>query len=529
MQNQASTKGFYGIVSTATGIGIIVVMVLNVATPLDFVIEHFYESLQRDRAIFGFQLIARLLGLFILILTICTPLMAAVKLILKPITAFFAVVRDGQEPIADLKERACRRLLNLPFIFVPINITMWMLIPTAIFIPGYLMKLYDLHIAVILSIRASMVGLISSAIASFWIESYSRRRLVPLFFPNGHLSKLKGAAHLSISRRIRLFYRLGSMVPMTILVITLLTLQWEVESVAISAKDYGKGILIFTVVLVIVFFVLAGVLNKFVSRSIVNPLKKVLAIIPKIQEGDYTARIQVISNDEIGLLGDAGNAMIMGLEEREMLRAAFGKYVTPEIRDEILSGRIPLDGEFRQVSVLFADLRNFTPLAEANDPKTVVKIINAYFTEMASSIQQKSGLVLQFIGDEIEAVFGAPLSLENHPVKAVQAALEMRMRLDLVNNRLKKQGHPPLRHGIGIHTGQVVAANIGSPDRLSYALVGDTVNLASRIQELNKQLGTDILISETTQSRLNNAVPVKKLPTIKVKGKIEPIAVFKVI
>jgi adenylate cyclase len=282
-------------------------------------------------------------------------------------------------------------------------------------------------------------------------------------------------------------------------------------------------------VLVIVFFVLAGVLNKFVSRSIVNPLKKVLAIIPKIQEGDYTERIQVISNDEIGLLGDAGNAMIMGLEEREMLRAAFGKYVTPEIRDEILSGRIPLDGEFRQVSVLFADLRNFTPLAEANDPKTVVKIINAYFTEMASSIQQKSGLVLQFIGDEIEAVFGAPLSLENHPVKAVQAALEMRMRLDLVNNRLKKQGHPPLRHGIGIHTGQVVAANIGSPDRLSYALVGDTVNLASRIQELNKQLGTDILISETTQSRLNNAVPVKKLPTIKVKGKIEPIAVFKVI
>ena len=178
---------------------------------------------------------------------------------------------------------------------------------------------------------------------------------------------------------------------------------------------------------------------------------------------------------------------------------------------------------------MFADLRNFTPLAEANDPKTVVKIINAYFTEMARSIQKYSGLVLQFIGDEIEAVFGAPLWLENHSVKAVQAALEMRVGLNLVNDRLKMQGHTPLRHGIGIHTGKVVAANIGSPDRLSYALVGDSVNIASRIQELNKQLDTDILMSETTQIGLDKVVPVKKLPTVTVKGKIEPISVFKAI
>jgi len=529
MQILASTKGFYGIVSAATGIGIIVVMVLNVATPLDFVIKHFYESFQSDRVTFGLQLIARLLGLLNLILIICIPLMVAVRLVLKPISSYINKIRKGGKPTDDVKKSACRRLLNLPFLFVPINIAMWMLIPLAIFIPGYAFKMYDLHTAVILSIRASMVGLVSSAIASFWIESYSRRHFIPLFFPKGNLSELKGAAHLSISRRIRLFYRLGSMVPMAILVITLLTLQWEVDAVTISAKDYGRGILRFTVVLVIVFFVLAGALNKFVSRSIVDPLKNVLAIIPKVQEGDYSARIQIICNDEIGRLGEAGNAMIMGLKEREMLRAAFGKYVTPEIRDEILRGRIPLDGELKEVTVMFADLRNFTTLAEANDPKTVVKIINAYFTEMATSIQKHSGLVLQFIGDEIEAVFGAPLSLENHSIMAVQAALEMRLGLDLVNDRLQKQGHTPLCHGIGIHTGNVVAANIGSPDRLSYALVGDTVNIASRIQELNKQLDTDILISETTQLGIDKEIPVKKLPTIKVKGKIEPVSVFKVI
>jgi adenylate cyclase len=148
---------------------------------------------------------------------------------------------------------------------------------------------------------------------------------------------------------------------------------------------------------------------------------------------------------------------------------------------------------------------------------------------MASSIQQHAGLVLQFIGDEIEAVFGAPLPLEDHPLQAVRAALEMRRRLDSVNDELKKQGHAPLHHGIGIHTGRVVAANIGSPDRLSYALVGDTVNLASRIQGLNRQLGTDILVSETTQAGLGKEVTLKKLPEILVKGKSEPVEIYKVI
>ena len=148
---------------------------------------------------------------------------------------------------------------------------------------------------------------------------------------------------------------------------------------------------------------------------------------------------------------------------------------------------------------------------------------------MAFAIQQHSGLVLQFIGDEIEAVFGAPLPLENHPVLAVRAALEMRRRLDVVNDQLKQQGHGPLQHGIGIHTGPVVAANIGSPDRLSYALVGDTVNLASRIQSLNKQLGSDILLSAMTQTALDKDITLEKLPATTIKGKREPVEIFRVI
>jgi class 3 adenylate cyclase len=223
--------------------------------------------------------------------------------------------------------------------------------------------------------------------------------------------------------------------------------------------------------------------------------------------------------------------MVEEIVEKERMRTkimdAFGKYVTREVRDQILEGRIPLDGETKEVTVLFADLRDFTTLAESTTPKEVVRIINGYFSEMADAIGQNHGLVLQFIGDEIEAVFGAPLPLEDHPTHAVRAALAMQERLVVVNERLKQQGYAPLRHGIGIHTGNVVAANIGSEDRLSYALVGDTVNVASRIQGLNKEFSTDLLISATAVARLVDNIAVEKLPATTVKGKKDPVEIYK--
>jgi class 3 adenylate cyclase len=223
--------------------------------------------------------------------------------------------------------------------------------------------------------------------------------------------------------------------------------------------------------------------------------------------------------------------MVEEIIEKERLKAkimdSFGKYVTSEVRDQILEGRIPLDGETKDVTVLFADLRGFTTLAESTSPKEVVKIINGYFSEMAEAIGQNHGLVLQFIGDEIEAVFGAPSPLENHPTHAVRAGLAMRDRLVSVNEKLQKKGYAPLRHGIGIHTGNVVAANIGSEDRLSYALVGDTVNTASRIQGLNKEFGTDLLISATTVERLVDKINIEKMPATTVKGKKDPVEIYK--
>lgn len=212
-----------------------------------------------------------------------------------------------------------------------------------------------------------------------------------------------------------------------------------------------------------------------------------------------------------------------------IVKNTFGRYVSREVRNEILSGRIPLGGDMKEVTILFADLRDFTPMVESTPPREVVNIINSYFEEMADAIRQHKGLVLQYIGDEIEAVFGAPIPVPDHRRLAVRAAIRMRHNLKIVNRRLATKGYKPLKHGIGIHTGVVLAGNIGAKDRLTYSLVGDTVNLASRIQGLNKLFGTEIIISAKTKAGMDEGIPVQELPPTAVKGKTEKVHIFKVL
>lgn len=214
-------------------------------------------------------------------------------------------------------------------------------------------------------------------------------------------------------------------------------------------------------------------------------------------------------------------------KERDKIHDAFGRYVPREVRDEILSGRISLEGEYKTVTVLFADIRNFSGLVKDYDPRTVVRIMNRYFKEMTEAIRDSGGLVLQFVGDEIEAIFGAPVSTQQHARMALQAATAMRLRLKLLNQELHKEGLPLLSHGIGIHTGTVLAGNIGSPDRLSYAMVGTTVNLASRIQEVNKTFGTDILLTVDTRAACGEGFKLIKVQRVMVKGFSAPIELYR--
>ena len=220
--------------------------------------------------------------------------------------------------------------------------------------------------------------------------------------------------------------------------------------------------------------------------------------------------------------------MMIGLQERDYCRTSFEKYVSPEVSHKILKDDIAASGEKLDVTILFCDLRDYTTFAENRDPQEVVAFMNRYFAAMEPVIRTHGGVVIQFLGDEIEAVFGAPTPLEDHPDQAVKAAQEMQTGLHQLNHECQGKGIPPVRHGIGIHTGIVLAGNVGSAERVSYALVGDTVNLASRVQVLNKTCATNILVTRATYDRLQPATQtqLQRKGSYPIKGKSAEVEVY---
>jgi adenylate cyclase len=368
----------------------------------------------------------------------------------------------------------------------------------------------------------------SAATAFVFFASEQRwRRHLSGFFPEGGLTELAGAPRLPVRTRLLVSLLLVGVIPVSVLGVLARNRAHEALAAPPAAADaIVANMLVSVVFLAVAAVLVAIVLAVFVSRSVAEPLAGLQAAMVEVERGRFDRRAPVVSNDEIGRLTEGFNRMVRGLAERELLRETFGKYVSQEIRDEILAGRVALHGEPREVTILFADIRDFTPWVEASDPREVVRDLNAYFTEMEAAIRTHGGLVVQYIGDEIEAVFGAPVARPGHAEHAVRAALEMRARLAAWNASRAAAGRPALRNGIGIHTGTVLAGNIGSADRLSYALVGDSVNLASRLQGLTKDLDADVLVSGTTRARLDGDLPLRPLPAVRVKGRVAEVEVY---
>jgi adenylate cyclase len=332
---------------------------------------------------------------------------------------------------------------------------------------------------------------------------------------------------LRVRNRLLAVFLLLSLLPLAVLSVAALTraetLLW---ADALAATGIIHNLRVVIVVLALLGVLVSVILATLVAASVAEPLRELQTAMSQVRHGRLDVHCPVVSNDEIGAVAEGFNGMVQGLRERELIRETFGKYVSPEVRDEILAGRVTVAGAQREVTILFSDLRDFTPWVEASPPAEVVADLNAYFTEMDAAIRAHGGLVMQFIGDEIEAVFGAPIADPHHADAAVAAAREMNQRLAGWNAARSAAGKHTLRHGIGIHTGIVIAGNIGSSERLSYALVGDAVNLASRMQSLNKEFGTHTLVSGATQARLASAAGLEPLAAVRVKGRSAEVSVF---
>jgi adenylate cyclase len=210
---------------------------------------------------------------------------------------------------------------------------------------------------------------------------------------------------------------------------------------------------------------------------------------------------------------------------RRRLRAAFGQYVSPEIMDRVLQTGTRLGGEVRRVTVLMSDLRGFTTMAERLAPEIVSEMMNEYFTAMVDVILAHRGLVQDFIGDAIMAVYGAPLEDPEHCWHAAHTAVAMHAALEGLNRRWEAEGRGPLAMGIAVHTGEAFAGTLGAPRKKKYAVLGDTVNTTSRMEGLNRDLGTGILISGAVLAVLKDRVVVRDRGSVTVKGRRQPIEI----
>jgi adenylate cyclase len=227
--------------------------------------------------------------------------------------------------------------------------------------------------------------------------------------------------------------------------------------------------------------------------------------------------------------GVAYQYFVEGREKRKMKRL-FGQYVSKDVYDQLVANPdlARLGGQRRQMTVLFSDIRGFTTVSERGEPEDIVQLLNEYFTSMVGIVFKHRGTIDKFVGDMVMALFGAPLDDPQHAEHAVDAALEMIAELQRLNERWHAEGRPALDIGIGINTGPMIAGNIGSDAIMSYTVIGDAVNLGSRLESLNKQYGTRIIISEATRDSLPPRYALKALGDVVVKGKTRPVAIYEV-
>jgi adenylate cyclase len=262
-----------------------------------------------------------------------------------------------------------------------------------------------------------------------------------------------------------------------------------------------------------------------IARSLSKPLEALTRTVKKITTGDYQQTKCLRRNDELGILSTAINQMSQGLQERDQVRNLLGKVVSPEIARELLSKEIELGGEERQATILFSDIRKFTQLCENREPKAILHLLNRYLSGMSDVIEQHNGVIDKYIGDAIMALFDVPVSKQDAPEQAVNAALKMVNALATLNTALLNEKALPIRIGIGIHSGDVVAGNMGSENRLNYTVIGDSVNLASRLEGLTKYFGVTIIVSEATAKKCKS-LSFKELGRVQVKGKKNAITIF---
>jgi adenylate cyclase len=288
-----------------------------------------------------------------------------------------------------------------------------------------------------------------------------------------------------------------------------------------SVIDRAREDPVVSVVIGSALTLLSGQLAVAVTSPFLRPIRDLARGTERVAVGDYSRRLPVVQDDDLGALAASFNRMQAGLAERQRLQAAFGTYVDPALATRLIEqGNDVFTGERREVTVMFVDIRDFTPFAEANTAEDTVARLNALFEIVVRAVVDAGGHVNKFLGDGALAVFGAPNDLAEHADAAVSAAV-------LIQRLVAQRFGGELRIGIGINTGVVIAGTIGGGAHMEFSLIGDTTNVAARVEQLTKITGDAILLTDQTVDALVSRPPrLADRGAHALKGKSAPTVVF---
>jgi class 3 adenylate cyclase len=392
---------------------------------------------------------------------------------------------------------------------------------------GFGLELWQLLIALMISLMIS----IGHALFEYYAVAHLMHRVIALAQKQcGELTSEQQQRIMPIDMKRKLLFVSGLVVlpPMIILGTTLIIrIRHELIHIGLgNTLDFMPQIIGWMIMIATVGYIMALLLFMRMASDVSDSVSELSDAMRKVEEGRLDISLLEKTSDEYAGIYRRFNRMVKELMERERLRDAFGRYVAKELADDVMQHGVSLGGKEVQASVLFADIRDFTAMSEKMSAEEVVSLLNQYFTVVEPTIKAEGGWINKFGGDSLLAVFGVLTLQPDHIKHSVQAALKMRAALGEFNAGQQKHGKQPLRIGIGIHYGKMVAGSVGSQERMEFTVIGDTVNMASRIEGLNKKWDTDILVSDKVAEEVGDAYPLEAMPGTRVHGISKPIQVF---
>ena len=434
----------------------------------------------------------------------------------RPIRSWQLRIESGT-PASDLPLTIARRVLNWPLIGSAIIAATWLL--SATFFSFFYHNPSNF-------VGIAIGGVVTTAIV-FSGSELLWRQIVPLFFPQGNLSAVP-AVRLWVQRRLLLaFILIGAITPLLLVLLTLERTRALLE--AANPEAILDNLILIQLFILIIGLAAGVIVAVLVARAIVEPLQSLQWVMKRVEKNEFDTWAKVTTNDELGFLSEQFNQMTAGLRQGERLRQLFGLYVSPEVARAAVETGAGLGGELVHCTVMFSDIRDFTPLTEKMPPGKLVDLINRYMAAMVSVIVKHGGMVTRFGGDSILAVFGSPLNpMHDQAGRAVAAGMEMRQALATFNKAELIAGRPILENGIGIASGPVIAGNVGGKERIEYTVMGDAANLAARLQTMTREAGYPILLSDETYQALPGvpAMGARQLNDVRIKGKHERVTVY---